>query len=226
MKRILEFITKANQLLFFLVMIAGLVGITLLLKSELTRSYQPPSVPVAQSAEVLKKTIVDDVKFLGETSGVYLFGIVRREVETDGNPSRRDKMESRGSWSYLDGDRGQMVNVIFSKGGQKVRTLLANNGLVISFQIPGKYQTDKLKVSTFLCITEDTDGNHVLDKNDRNDLYIVAEGLEKADIVVKGVMTHDRVSGAHLLVKIRDGESIQFYDYDTDTLAKTEVMWK
>jgi|GEM_PF-4995113 len=119
-----------------------------------------------------------------------------------------------------------MVNVVFSKGEQRVRALLQNDGLVLSYQVSGEYRSQKIKALLFRCVTEDTDGNHRLDASDRNDLYVVAEGLERPDLVVKGVLDFQAISPTHLAVKIKQRDALQFWDIDTETQAMKEVVWK
>lgn len=220
MKRIYDWIAKANQVLLFLVLIGGAVLIADIF-FERRRHYEPPHVSVAQSAEEAKASTVDNVVFLGESSGVYVLGIMKVVVTPPDPP-----------WihrAYLGNEelsRGQIVNVVFSKGEQPVRRLLQNDGLVISQRIAGEIGTEKIKASVFLCVTEDTDGNHRLDDQDRSDLYVVSAGLEKPDVVVKGAQEYRIVSPTRLVVKTGDSKAIQFWEVDIETQAKKEILWK
>jgi hypothetical protein len=63
---------------------------------------------------------------------------------------------------------GEIVNVIFVKGGQRVKTLLVNDGLVLSHYVSGRYQSERLQPLLFLRASEDTDGNHILNKNEES----------------------------------------------------------
>jgi hypothetical protein len=228
MKRIYEWITKANQVLLFF---AILVGMTLVLYTiyQATRRYEPPHVSVAQTSEEAKKSEVQDVVFLGQTSSVYVLGIVKRVVMPGGEPWLRPSMSYLGKGGS---DTGETVNVIFSKGDQRVRALLPKDGLVLSHNAytvlapPGERAPDKFKSLLFLCATEDTDGNHRLDQNDRNDLYVIPEGLEKPDIVVQGVLDHRTISSTHLMVKTGESQAVRFWDIDIETQARKEVIWK
>ena len=80
MKRIYDFITKANQVLLFLALLGAMIGIGIVIYHETVSHYEPPHVAVAQTPEEVKRTEVRDVRFLGETSGVCVFGIVKCEV--------------------------------------------------------------------------------------------------------------------------------------------------
>jgi hypothetical protein len=119
-----------------------------------------------------------------------------------------------------------MVNVIFSKGDQRVRTLLQNDGLVLSNNIYFEQKPEKIKALLFNCVTEDTDGNHRLDENDRNDLYVLSEGLEKPDLVIKGVRAHRTISPTHLIVETGDPNDPHVSDVDIVTQAQKEIVWK
>jgi hypothetical protein len=222
MKRIYDFITKANQVLLFLVIIGG-TALVLYLVYQSSRRYEPPHVSVAQTVEEAKGSIVEDVVFLGQSSGFYVLGVVKRVVTTGG------ERWIRPSLSYLgkgDDYAGQTVNVVFSKGEQRVRTLLQKDGLVLSHNVYDEHRSEKIKALLFRCVTEDTDGNHRLDENDRNDLYVVSEGLEKPDLVVKGVLDYRVISPTHVVVKTGEGNVLRFWDIDTGTQAMKEVLWK
>ncbi len=128
---------------------------------------------------------------------------------------------------YLgEGGAGQTVNVVFSKGEQRIRALLQSDGLVLSHDVFEVPPSEKFKALLFHCVTEDTDGNQRLDGNDRNDLYIVSEGLEKPDLVVKEVSAYRTISPTHLVVKTGKRNAVRFWDVDTETQEKKEIAWK
>ncbi len=226
MKRIYEWITKANQVLLFFVMIGGTALISYVIYQSF-REHEPPHVAVAQTADEAKGSIVEDVRFLGHSSsGFYVFGIMKRVVSPGKGPSSKRYRLSSVTLGNEEEDAGEMVNVVFSKGEQRVRALLQNDGLVLSYNVPEQNLSEKLKALTFLCVTEDTDGNHRLDGTDRNDLYVVSEGLEKPDIVVKEVSSYRTTSPTHLVVKTGKGSVVRFWDVDTETQEKKEIVWK
>src|SRR5450432_3280557 len=184
MKRIYEWIAKANQVLLFFVIIGGTALISYMVYQS-SRRDEPPHVSVAQTPEEAKGSIVEDVRFLGQSSGLYVFGIVKHVVTTGEEPWRKPSMlASMGHLGNEEEYAGEMVNVVFSKGEQRVKTLLQSDGLVLSHNVSGEYRSEKIKALLFLCVTDDTDGNHRLDKADRNDLYVISDALERPDLVV------------------------------------------
>ena len=222
MKRIYEFITKANQVLLFFAIIGGTVLI-LYFVWEAFRPHEPPHVAVAQTAEEAKGSIVEDVRFLGRSeSGLYLFGIEKRVVSPGREPLLKRSVGYLGSGE----EAGQTVNVVFSKGEQRIRALLQNDGLVLSHDVFAVPPSERFKALLCLCVTEDTEGNHRLDGNDRNDLYIVSDGLEKPDLVVKEVSSYRATSPTRLVVKTGKGNDPRFWDVDTETQEKKEIAWK
>lgn len=221
MKRIYEFITKANQVLLFLLIIGGTAFISYMIY-ESSRPHEPPHVAVAQTTEEAKGSIVEDVRFLGLRSGLYVFGIEKRVV----SPSKEPLIKRSVGYLGEGGEAGQTVNVVFSKGEQRIRALLQNDGLVLSYDVVEVPPAEKFKALLFLCVTEDTDGNHRLDGNDRNDLYIVSDGLEKPDLVVKEVSAYRSTSPTRLVVKTGKGNDPRFWDVDTESQEKKEIAWK
>lgn len=221
MKRIYDWIAKANQVLLFLIIIGGAAFISYLVYQEASRHYDPPHVSVAQTAQEAKGSVVEDVAFLGQSSGFYVLGIMKRVVTTGGEPWLRPTYHLGAG-----DDASQTVNIVFSNGEQRVRTLLPKDGLVLSHNVYEEQRSEKLKALWFRCVTEDTDGNHRLDENDRSDLYVVSEGLEKPDLVVKGVTGQHVISPTHLAVKTGEGNAIRFWDIDTETQSQKEILWK
>jgi hypothetical protein len=221
MKRIYDWITKANQVLLFFVMIGGTALVSLLIYQSFRR-YEPPHVSVAQTPEEAKESVVQDVVFLGQSSGIYVVGIMKRVVTAGTEPWLRPSVGHLGKG---DENSGQIVNVVFSRGEQRIRTLLEKDGLVLSNNM---YEPSRKENKTLLfsCVTEDTDGNHRLDEKDRNDLYVVADGLGKPDMVVKGVSAFRVIGPTHLVVQTGEGGAARFWDLDTESQSQKEIVWK
>lgn len=224
MKRIYEWITKANQVLLFFLIIGAAVGISYLFY-DLYRSrhvFDAPSVAIAQSAEEAKSSVVQDVNFLGEYDGIYVFGL-RKRVILDESARRRLLSGSLGNEEVAE--PGQTINVIFSRAGQPIRKLLQNDGLILSHSI-AKHSSEKLKASVFLCVIDDTNGDRRLDENDRKDLYVISESLDKPDLVIKAGSERRVISPTHLIVKTTETDGIHFWDVDIETQAKKEIAWR
>jgi hypothetical protein len=225
MKRIYEWITKANQVLLFFLIIGAAVGISYLFYDNYQRrhSYEPPSVAIAQSAEEAKKSVINDVTFLGESSGVYVFGLKKRVITAE-----QWRKESSNFLGSADNESipAEIVNVVFSRSDQPLKTLLPHDGLVVAHDVFAKYDSQNIKASLFRCVMEDTDGNHKLDENDRTDLYVVAEALGQPDLVVKGVIGYRMISLTHLIAKTDESKVIRFWDINIQTQTKKEIPWK
>ncbi len=222
MKRLYEWITKANQVLLFFLII-GVAILIFLYVYDRSRTYEPPHVSVAQSAEEAKGSVVQDVIFLGRSPGLYVFGIEKRVVTSDKEPWSRPKGGYLGAG---DDPQSQTVNIVLSNGERRLRTLLQKDGLVLYHDMYDEKDREKRKVLLFRCVTDDTDGNHRLDENDRNDLYVVADGLERPDLVVQGISDFRAISPTHLAVKTGENSAPHFWDIDLETQTKKEIAWK
>ena len=97
---------------------------------------------------------------------------------------------------------------------------------MLTFQVSGEYRSEKFKALLFHCVTEDIEGNHRLDRDDRSDLYVVSEGLDRPDLVVKSVLDYQMISPTHLLVKTKEREVLRFWNVDTETQTTKETLWK
>jgi hypothetical protein len=220
MKRIYEWITKANQVLLFLSIIAAML-LMLYIYFETRQRYEPPTVAIAQSAEEAQGSAVQDVNFLDEYDGIYVFGLMKRMI-LDESARRRLLVSSLGNEESRY--PGHMVNVAFSRADQPVRKLLQNDGLILSHRIAK--HSEKLKASVFVCVTEDTDANHQLDENDRKDLYVVSENLDRPDVVIRASSDYRVISPTRLVVKTTGSDGIHFWDVDIEAQGKKELPWK
>lgn len=222
MKRIYDWITKANQVLLFFLILGGAAWISFLFYTFRQPRWEPPHVPIAQTAEEAKSSLVQDVLFLGRTPEIYVFGLMKRIVIDE----RSWRRSTAALGNEETGYPGHMVNVVFSKGDQPVKKLLPKDGLVLSHEIVDEHHPEKIKASLFTCVTEDTDGNHELNEDDRKDLYVVSENLERQDLVLNGASWYRVTSPTHLAIKTGAGADIRFWDIDIETQAKKEIAWK
>jgi hypothetical protein len=164
------------------------------------------------------------VRFLGLSSGVYMFGIVKRVV-----PPEEDRRRMIGVVvDYLGEYReaGEIVNVVFVRENKPVRTLLPTDGLVLSHYVSGEYRSVKFKPLLFVCVRGDTDGNHRLDKNDRNDLYVISDSLEQPEVLIEGILDFHITSPTSLVVKTGPSSAPHFWEIDVDEQIKRKISWK
>ena len=225
MKKLYEWITKANQVLLFFLIIGIALFLSYVVHDEYQRRhvFEPPSVAIAQSAEQAKAaSFVQEVRLLDEYDGIYVFGVMKRMI-LDESAQRRLLASSLGNEET--GYPGHMVNVVFSRADQPVRQLLQNDGLVLSHSI-AKHNSEKLKASVFVCVTEDTDRNRQLDEKDRKDLFVVSENLDRPDLVIRAGSDFRVISPTHLAVKTTESNAIHFWDVDIESQAKREISWK
>jgi hypothetical protein len=224
MKRIYEFVAKANQVLLFLLMIGGVGWIAYLVYQEASRKYEPPHVSVAQTPDEMSTSVVDDVRFLGLSSGVYMFGIVKRIVPPD--DARRRMVGVVVDYLGEYREAGEIVNVVFVKEDKPIRTLLPSDGLVLSHYVSGEYRSEKFTPLLFVCVRGDTDGSHRLDRNDRNDLHVIADTLELPEVLIEGVLDFHVTSPTSLVVKTGPSSAPHFWEIDVDEQTKREINWK
>lgn len=225
MKSLYAFITKANQVLFFLAALTVVGGVGYLVYDETSHTFQPPHIAVAgPSGGEPAPTFVREVRFLRRKGEVYTFGVIKREVSA--TPTSDVKV--RGGFSRgRDADSsGKTVNIVFSKSDGPVRTLLSNDGLVLSSNLAGQYDHEKAHFNVFRCVTEDTDANGVLNANDRQDLYIVRDNLSSPDIVIRSVSDFDITSDDDLVVQTSENGTTRFWQVDVTRGAKKEIRWK
>lgn len=113
-KRVYNWITKANQVLLFLFIIGATILISQVVYHR-NRPYEPPHVSIAQSADEAKASVVRDVLFLKSASGFFVFGLMKRVIVADESAWGRNAYLGSEELAYP----GEMVNVVFSKEGRQ-----------------------------------------------------------------------------------------------------------
>jgi hypothetical protein len=228
MKRIYEFITKLNQVLLLLACLGVLGLMAKEFLGDWLRDRRPLSLPIVQATNGSEqpKTRINDVDFLGWVDDLRVFAIRKGAIDAPQTGFRGD-IASKASGAGWGGG-AMTVNIVFCRGAQKVRSLLPGDGLVLRHEFPRAESEHSSEMAAFLfqCVTEDTDGDHRLGPGDRNDLWIVSRKLDGPDMVISGIMEYETLNRNHVMVKIRQGDSFQFFDVDVVARTKTEVAWK
>lgn len=225
MARFISFITKTNQLLLFLVLIAGLVGIGSIIWSELS-SRGHSSVQVVESTSPAAVETVSDVRLLGKSDQTYVLGLCRREVTGNRPPSALVTRKAKSSFSSGD-STGEIVNIRFVTPGKPNTNLLKADGLVLHHELsPALYNHTDLNLLIFRCVTEDTDQNKVLDHDDRMDLYLTSPDGVSAQLVITGASNYTITSDHELVVSKQDETGLHLLAIDADTLVAKEIDWK
>lgn len=225
MARFISFITKTNQLLLFLVLLAGLVAIGSFAYSELSNDNHS-SVQVADSTTPATVETVSDVRLLGKSDQTYVLGLCRREVSGSHKSSGLVVPKSKSSFSSGD-STGEIVNIRFITPGKPNANLLKADGLVLQHDLsPALYNHTDLNLLIFRCVTKDTDKNKVLDDNDRIDLYLVSRDGVSAQLVITGASEYKITSDHELVVSKHDDAGLHLLAIDADTLVAKEIDWK
>jgi hypothetical protein len=229
MKRIYEFISKANQVLLFLAALMAITAMSYSLYSDFTRRYgryESTHVAIVEPNDQTIATSIQDVRFLGSSRDFVLFGIVKHGIKSKmGNWGQSALASSVANSARADYGAGEIVNIVFCRKGRKIRNLFENDGLVLTSHL-GEIGASKLEAFVFTTVTEDTDNNRRLDDQDRQDLYIVDKDLTKPDMVIKGVIDFEVLSPTRLVVKMRGGDPARFLEVDIEAQKTSEIQWK
>ena len=227
MKRLYDFITKANQVILFLAAMA-LIGLaTYRIIAECSRDeWGGPQVSIARTPEERGKIKIDDIRCLGKHADYYVFGVIKGMVdaryEADGDlSSAASKITGSG------GGSAEMVNVLFVSAGGPPRSLMKSDGLVLSYDLASQRTNEGFRFHRFYCVTDDTNGDHVLDRKDRRDLYVVDLNLKRTDMVLRDAGSVEVVSPTALLLKNTDANGVvHFIEVDCEARTQKEIVWK
>jgi hypothetical protein len=218
MSRFFSFVAKANQVLFLLVLIGVAILVTTFFIDEYSNN-RTRNVPIVDAAkpESSVENSPASVIFLGKTDAAYVIGIIRPEVIRHRDAPRLLSSKSKDF-------EGELVNVHFVTPTGVAVPLLKTDGLVLSHVLsPSNYEKDELNICLFRCVTDDTDGNRVLNEEDRVDLHLTSIDGSTAPLVIKSAVDYDVVSNTELVVTTRDAQGIEILSVDTRTLTVHSV---
>ncbi len=227
MKCLYDFITKANQVMLFVAVLAllGLAAYRIIAEC-LRDEWTGPQVAIAQTTDDSRKVKIEDIRVLGLREGYYVFGVIKGMIEARQEPEG-DLYSAASKITGSGGGSPEMVNVLFVARGNPVRPLLASDGLVLQNDLASRRPNEDFRFHRFTCVTEDTNGDHVLDRKDRQDLHVVDLDLKRPDWVLKDIGYVEVVSPTVLLLKKADASGmIHFYEVDCEARTQTEILWK
>ena len=218
--KIFNFISKSNQILFFLVAI-GLIVVMVI--SLLPHDYSRPAVKIERNLEQnsTKETLVKNQYFKSFYSHindifiikVYADNIVREEILHYSAPRS-------SSSDFYNQNKHALVNLIFAKEGKKSYKLLKDDAYITSLNIMKNNQTVrkeyadsyfKLEKNIYTIVTHDTNNDDFLTSTDQRNFYISNYDGKQLKLILKDIVEYKLVDDNLVLITKKVKKEEQFY---------------
>ena len=224
MSKILGFISKSNQVFFFLAVLIFIVMASIEIISDLvTNRYEPPKIELVDNSgsenEVKKQ--VYTVDFLAKLRDVHIFELSSNVIDTSKyHESEVFEMFNGAKVSHdLTGGlylSDSAVNLMFVKENSSRRMLLKKDGLIKEFSKAKSITNDhsfRLDKNLYLIIDEDTNSNGYLDHKDSVKLFTSEYDGKNLTHVLSNVGSFKLIGDNELIIS-RKGDSASFFTFN------------
>lgn len=230
MDKILNFIKKSNQVLFFLAAIFIIGAIATKFISDLLSGYEPPKIELVDTSDPkseIKKQVYT-IDFMRKLQDVFIFQLTSDVIDISQNHEDAEigyfapsTLSHRFSGTYLNDNA---VNFMFVKENGSQTMLLAKDGLITEFTMavfdPDKhsYRLDK---NLYLIIDKDTNNNGFLDQEDSTQLYSSTYDGKELTLILSNVGSFQQIGDNALIISQKGKEeSYHTYNVTTSSLIK------
>ena len=246
LKRIYSFITRANQVLFFIGICVVLIAVGFALYREIFRPtyYNPgPQVSIEnpeQGKDPSKPSAtITDVDVLYRDEVTTIIGIWKSQIQKPngdkaavfGDIGVASAASSVAKQARMYGGRGALVNLrIFKTGSSTFRNLLPSDGLIVSNDYdlrryaPQQFKT--LAAFIFEVVTDDTNNDSMLTAEDDRTLILVDRSQEKPDLKIPNYMSYGYSSPGKIVVKTKTKDEVRFLEVELTTFKTSEIPWQ
>lgn len=237
MTKTLSFITKSNQILFFVASLLFIAFLSVNLISDLLfNRYEPPKVELMDSstAEDSAKKQIYTVDFLTLLQDVHIFELSSKVVDTNQRHVKSSVEMFKVSHDLSGGYSGGMylsdnaVNLMFVKENGDQHMLLEKDALIAEFS-QVKLNVSKhaftLSKNLYLIIDEDTNNNGFFDLKDSSKLFTSSYDGKHLTLVLSDVGSFE-LTGDDKLIISQKGDTPSFYTFDISNSALVKLNTK
>lgn len=231
-EKLMSFIGKANQVFFFL----ASVGIVLMLSYKLIDSWlihpwTPPQVTVIESdsKQEQSQALVEYEKIhVRKIKDVHVFELRSSYIQAGLRHAIKPKAQGlMDSYEYKSpADQKSVVNVMFVNS-QNIRTMLFEKDVMVinnhyaNFD-PQRYPSPMATFNIFSVVSNDTNKDGHLDRDDRQDLYVTQYDGQQRILVMEDISQYELIGNNLLLISQKEENEAKFYEYNLNnkTLRK------
>jgi hypothetical protein len=221
MKKIISFISAANQLLFFI----GLIVIGVMFALSF-RTYHPEEnkVEIVQGSDQSSDTkrTVYTKEFEHQIKDVFIFKIKAEVI--DPNAKNKGRHVVKQSLAFASGyyfNSDQTVNIMFVSEGESGRLLFENDRLIIDVKIINTEQGHRsgflFDKNLYETVDRDSSGDGFLSEDDERSLYVSDYDGRNLKQVTTGISKLILVGNNKVLIVKGKKQEKQFFVYNVQS---------
>ncbi|MCW8875578.1 MAG: hypothetical protein OQK51_00860 [Kangiellaceae bacterium] len=221
-----EFITKANQIFFFvgILVIAGLF-ISVLTRELFRDSYSDPGVKIIDEKRVDELQKVEyEQKFITKLGDIFVFGINAKSVRIS-EPEESTTHALYAVGMSFDGYTRKRVNMLFIEGNKKLK-LLKNDKFIVATNFAEEatgYEQFSTSKNIYRIIESDTNKDGFLNNDDSQNLYVSSVNGEDLKLIGSDIDRYEVIGDDLILIIKGGGKETEFVQYNLKTNQFTRI---
>jgi len=223
-KKAVDFISKANQILFFLAIII-IIGFVLMTAYPFLfpSKYERPRVQLIEnSIDDSTKVVKNSKQYLSFTKDIHVIKILANTIN-----SKQHNRPSKTFNLFSSRDDGkETVNFIFVDEHGHNQKLFINDLLIQRYTLSDdenlKNTGYSLSKNIYLVIHSDTNNDGFLSEDDSKSLYLSSYKGDDVNLVIENIQRYELIGDNKLLIEKEDNTEKDFYIYNvkSSTLSK------
>jgi hypothetical protein len=215
--RIMNFIEKSNKVLLFLAAIFVIIAIGKNIISDLLRKdYSEPKVQVIDHDDALKEEQKPKLekRYVGQIKDVHILEITSDKIIEEQSFSANAEMMIVSSPFSLSSN---VVNLMFTKEGEKNNLLFENNALIVEFsptqEKEAEYQ-NTLSKNIYSVARQDTNKDGYLNQYDKKELLISEYDGTKLKSIMDDIQGYRIINNDVVLVYTATDSDTFYYTFN------------
>ncbi|KID56608.1 hypothetical protein JF50_11780 [Pseudoalteromonas luteoviolacea] len=233
MSKMLSFIKKSNQVLFFVAVTLFIIVVSIdFITDLLDNKYEPPKIALVDNKDEhtqIKKTQYT-IEYFAKLKDVYIFELSSKEIDINQtHDGEIVEMFAKPKVSldlytvpYLSKNA---VNLMFVRENGERHMLLKKDGLILEIS-KAKFATNEagylLDKNLYLIINEDTNQNGYLDSDDSAKLFTSTFDGKDLSLVLQDIGAFNLISDNKVLIS-QKGKSPKFYAFEVQSSTLTHL---
>ena len=219
--KIYNFITKANQIIFF----GFAIFMAIIFLLSLIPILNTPQVTIINTKEsnssgTKVQEIIYEKVFSKYIKDTYVIELKSNQIlQKSRNNFGLTPTLGYSSMIGYSGDKLALVNLLFTKRGESARKLFDKDSYITSFKLykirsSKRYNSMKLEKNIYSVIKDDTNKDNILDSKDREDLYVSDYDGQNLTLVTEDIVSYKLVEDNQVLISKMLKNQTQLYIYD------------
>lgn len=221
---IMKFISKANQIIFFLVAVGlALVLLFNLVSSWLVNPWQPQQVKVIESdtKDGQVQAVVEYLKVhAGKIKDTHIFELYSNYIQSGFKHEMKLQEDADEMMDYYSGDSKRLmsvVNIMFVDSNDVKNMLFEKDVMILNRRYANfnkEYVSKRVAFNLYNVVSKDSNGDGVLDDNDKQDLYRTLYNGQQRVRIMDDIYSYEIIGDDLLLISHEENNEMQFYEYN------------